>query len=561
VARTIVISYVLQRCYAESGQVLKKLEQSEIENTARRPSVPLPLLLQASTASLLTALLIMGGLSVWSIYSADNFLARANRAYHQLNLVNRIEADISHYLLLQVAQTTDPTFGRTHDVSHESIVRQLDELAQSIQAEINLESGAVERQDIAEEFKTAQALKALFQDVQAKLAQEREIARTLDTLAALRAFYRDVLDDSMKRLREVVGEASFGEEAEAAAVVNHMQDLRRRLIMSSALIGGLTALGALMVSLLVYRAIMRPVSALAQGAERFGQGDLQHRIAVDQPREFVTLANRFNVMAADLDLQQSLLKRSNERLEETVRERTKNLEATTTKLREIDQSRRLFFSKTSHELRTPVTVLMGEAEVALRNKNADSETYREALAHIVASGSFLRRRLEDLISLARSEDGRVTIERQTVDLSQCARQTVAAAEAYARANEVELDGEIVAEELLVDGDPSWIKQAILAVIDNAVKFSPPGSEVTISLTSENGFGVVDIADTGPGVEPEALGSLFDPYFQASGGKRRGGSGLGLTVARWIVEQHNGKISARNVTPTGLGVRLEFELTA
>lgn len=78
--------------------------------------------------------------------------------------------------------------------------------------------------------------------------------------------FRHVLDDSLKRLRDVVGEASFGEEAEAAAIMSHMDDLRQRLIMSSALIGGLTALSALMVSLLVYRAIMRPVSAL--GVER-----------------------------------------------------------------------------------------------------------------------------------------------------------------------------------------------------------------------------------------------------------------------------------------------------
>lgn len=541
--------------------MLKQVEREQTTTGAPSASVPLRLLLQASTASLLTALLIMGGLSVWSIYSADSFLARANRAYHQLNLVNRIEADINHYLLQEVAQTTDPSYGLTHDISPDAIVRQLEQLVTSIEAEMKIEASEEARREIADEFKTAQSLKALFQDVQVKIAQEREIAKSFDTLAALRAFHRDVLDDSLKRLRNVVGEASFGEEAEAAAVINHMQDLRRRLVMSSALIGGLTALGALVVSLLVYRAIMKPVSALAKGAERFGQGELQHRIVVDQPREFVALANRFNDMAADLDRQQSLLRSSNEHLEETVRERTKNLEATTLKLREIDENRRLFFSKTSHELRTPVTVLMGEAEVALRNKNADSETYREALAHIMASGGFLRRRLEDLISLARSEDGRVTIERQTVDLSQCARETVAAAEAYAHANEVELEGEIAAEVLLVDGDPSWIKQAILAVIDNAVKFSPAGGQVTINLTGEDGFGVVDIADVGPGVEPEALNNLFDPYFQASGGKRRGGSGLGLTVARWIVEQHNGKISARNVVPTGLGVRLEFELTA
>lgn len=525
-----------------------------------RPFAHLRLLLQASTASVLLALTVMSALSVWSIYSADAFLARANRAYQQLTLVNRIEADLNHYLLLELAQTADPSFHRSHEISYEKIEQQLDGLVNSVQGELNREQDPEVRLRMADEAKTAQALKALFTDVRQEIERERQLAKSVDSLAAMRAFFRHILDDSLKRMRIVVGEASFGEQVEAAAVVNHMHDLRSRLIVSSALIGGLTIFAAVMVSLLVYRAIMRPVSALATGAERFGLGDLQHRIRVDSPVEFVTLANRFNVMAAELHNQQSLLRRSNESLEETVRERTKDLEATTLKLREIDENRRLFFSKTSHELRTPVTVLLGEAEVALRNKTADAEFYRDALVHILASGSFLRRRLEDLISLGRSEDGRVTLERQTVDLSQCVRETVAAAEAYANSNEVALEGDIGAEQLLVNGDPSWIKQAILAVIDNAVKFSPAGCEVNINLRSENGFGVIDIADAGPGVEESALGNLFDPYFQASGGKKRGGSGLGLTVARWIVEQHRGKISARNIEPTGLGVRLEFELS-
>lgn len=527
---------------------------------ADKPSVPLRLLLHATTASLLIALAIMGGLSIWSIYSADSFLARATRAYHQLTLVNRIEADVNHYLLQELAITADPSLGHRHEIDVVKIEKQIDELAQSVREEIDIEQDAKTRSDIADEFNTAQSLKALFKDVRNEIAHERELAQSANSVVALQSFSRHILDDSLKRLRTVVGEASFGEEAEAAAVTSRMHDLRRRLVLSSALIGGITALAALIVSLLVYRAVMHPVSALAIGAQRFGDGDLTHRITVEQPREFVTLANRFNGMAADLSRQQNLLIRSNERLEETVRDRTKDLEATTQKLREIDENRRLFFSKTSHELRTPVTVLMGEAEVALRNKTADVETYRDALSHIVASGSFLRRRLEDLISLARSEDGRVTLERQRVDLSQCVRETVAAADAYARASEVDLSDDVVEDQLMVNGDPSWIKQAILAVIDNAVKFSPPGKDVTVTLHGENGFGVVEIADHGPGVEPEALVNLFDPYFQASGGKRRGGSGLGLTVARWIVEQHHGKISARNIEPAGLGVRLEFELS-
>ena len=95
------------------------------DGSAGKPSVPLRLLLQASTASLLIALSIMAGLSVWSIYSADSFLGRATRAYNQLTLVNRIEADINHYLLQEVAQTADPSYNRTHEISFAKIEARL----------------------------------------------------------------------------------------------------------------------------------------------------------------------------------------------------------------------------------------------------------------------------------------------------------------------------------------------------------------------------------------------------------------------------------------------------
>lgn len=521
-------------------------------------ALPLNVLLQASMASLLLALIVMSGVAVWSIYSADRFLSRVHHSYNQLDLVHRIEADYYHYLLMQVGRSADASFGNTHDFSLESTEKKFEALTRSIQSEMDLETSPAKRAEIAEEFKTAQALRALFNGIPENIEHDRAASQPDDD-AALRRFFSDVVGDSLNRLNKVVGEASFGEEAEAAAVMEQMAALRERLIASSAIIGGLTAIVALLVSLLVYQAIMRPVSALAAGAKEFGNGNLSHRVEVDSPPEFVALADRFNGMASDLDQQRGLLQRSHDVLEDTVRERTKDLEAKTQKLREIDENRRLFFSKTSHELRTPVTVLMGEAEVALRNKKGDAQSYREALTHIVASGGFLRRRLEDLIRLARSEDGKVTLERQPVDLSWCVRETVGAAEAYAHASEVSLVDDIKDGPLTISGDPSWVQQAILAVIDNAVKFSPPGGEVMIVVERAGTAGVVDISDSGPGVESEALANLFDPYFQASGGKRRGGSGLGLTVARWIVQQHGGNISARNITPSGLGIRLEFEL--
>ena len=204
-----------------------------------------------------------------------------------------------------------------------------------------------------------------------------------------------------------------------------------------------------------------------------------------------------------------------------------------------------------------MTVLIGEAEVALRSRDDSADSYRSALEHILATGGYLRRRLSDLIGLARSEDGRVQIEREPISLRDCLRDAVIVAEAYARSSSVQLIAEAGREAAVLDGDASWIRQAVLALIDNAVKFSPPDGRVIARLEPGSGRHAIEIVDQGPGISTEMLPKIFDPYYQTVDGRERGGAGLGLAVARWVSEQHGGAISARNAYDGGLIVRIEF----
>nr|WP_245407827.1 HAMP domain-containing sensor histidine kinase [Rhodoblastus acidophilus] len=295
--------------------------------------------------------------------------------------------------------------------------------------------------------------------------------------------------------------------------------------------------------------------ALARGAVALSQGDRAVTIVPRGIRELRQLAGRFNEMAARIQSQQRELEKANSRLEDTVVQRTRELEAKTEQLAQIDRSRKLFFAKVSHELRTPATVLLGEAGLALRQRSPDVETFREAMIHIRANGEVMQRRLDDMLLLAQSEEGRLALRFAPFDLARALREALDLAGAFARASDVVLTGEGLDDDLSVSGDESWLRQGVLALIDNAVKFSPDQGAVTVALAREGDRALVSVSDEGQGAPDDALERLFDPYYQSDEGQRRGGSGLGLAVARWIAEQHGGAIRAENRPEGGLRVTM------
>jgi two-component system, OmpR family, sensor histidine kinase BaeS len=228
------------------------------------------------------------------------------------------------------------------------------------------------------------------------------------------------------------------------------------------------------------------------------------------------------------------------------RDLTRIVEDRTAELRVVDQSRRLFFAKASHELRTPVTAMRGEAEVSLSDPHAGVEDLRESLRHVVAGAEFLGRRIDELLGLSKADDGRLTLVSEPLDLGRLIAATSEAAGGYARSAEVGIDLRLAPAPVRIVGDPRWLGQALLAIIDNGVKFSPQGAVLRLALDAEEGGRArIRIADSGPGVMAEALPRIFDAYYQAEAGRLRGGTGLGLALARWVVEQHGGTIAAAN----------------
>ena len=216
--------------------------------------------------------------------------------------------------------------------------------------------------------------------------------------------------------------------------------------------------------------------------------------------------------------------------------------ARTAELRHIDQSRRLFFAQASHELRTPVTAIRVLAEVSGQGD--------PVLADIVAQAHFLGHRIDEMLALAKAAEGRPELAMTPCDLHAVLADAVAQALPFARSVGVEIAVAPCTEALTALADPRWLTQAILTVIDNGLKFSDPGGVLAIAWQATPQVIELRISDSGPGILPRALPRVFDAYYQAEAGRMRGGTGLGLALARWVVEQHRGQIHAENLSGGG-----------
>lgn len=515
-------------------------------------------------------ILMILGLSVaatiWSIKRTTYYLERANHSYEQLANVSKLEARINQFLLTEIAGIVNfHNRDQLINATPAAITSDLGDLQELIENEDEFIKTRGGEDDIQEEVNTAIAIASVFIRMHLAAKHETKTRLGLDSATAVRRFYTNVVEGNDKELSQVVRDIVIGEQKEVAEVRGQIETLTTRVTITTTILTILTSLGVFLLAYYLTRWIVGPLQSLASGADQFGGGDLGYRIELPREDEFGLVANRFNKMATQIENQQNLLRSSNERLEHAVKERTHELSQSNERLRQIDETRRRFFSNVSHELRTPITVLLGEAEVALRASKATIEDMKKALGRIVANGAYLRRRLNDLLSLAQSDDGEIKLELKEGVVNEVVEDAVHAAAAYAEANDVTLTYNPTNEDYIASIDESWFRQCLLIIIDNAVKFSNPSDEVTITISEQKAPGntsppelLITVSDEGPGIEEEALDHLFERYYQAKEGQKREGTGLGLAIAKWIVDGHDGEIWAENGAEKGARINLKVK---
>jgi two-component system sensor histidine kinase CiaH len=200
---------------------------------------------------------------------------------------------------------------------------------------------------------------------------------------------------------------------------------------------------------------------------------------------------------------------------------------------------REFAADASHELRTPLTVIRSSVEYLRRHADQPVNEVGDALVDIDAEVGNLTSLVEDLLLLARSDSGAITLERIPMDLDEVATDAASAFSKQAEAAGVYL--EVDPEPTPTTGDPARLRQLVTILVDNAIRHSPRGGTVKVTARPAAGEAVLTVDDAGPGVAPEHRTRVFDRFWQAPGAPD-GGTGLGLAIAKWIAEHHAGTIS-------------------
>ncbi len=209
----------------------------------------------------------------------------------------------------------------------------------------------------------------------------------------------------------------------------------------------------------------------------------------------------------------------------------------------------------AHELRTPLTAIMGHAEILESCDLADEALWRRSRDFIATEAQRLARLVDDLLSLSRLEASPPLL--RTVNLRAVVESAMGRLFDRSEAADLTLTLDTPSSLARVRADPDRLEQALVNLLDNAIKYTPAGGTVTALLISEGGYVRVDISDTGPGISPDDLPHLFEPLYRAENARGLPGTGLGLTIVRTILEQHGTSISVSS-TP-GQGTTFTFRL--
>jgi heavy metal sensor kinase len=306
------------------------------------------------------------------------------------------------------------------------------------------------------------------------------------------------------------------------AIAADLRVVRRVLLLALPLLVALAGIGGF---LLAARSLA-PLSWMAEQARHISGSNLHMRLKVgNAAEELAALSASFNELLGRLD--------------------------------QTFESMRRFVADASHELRTPISVIRGEADVALSRDRSAAE-YRESLAVVLDESRRLSRLVDDLLNLARADSGHVKLRVEDFYLNDLLADCCRSMQSLARERNIELTCRCAADTAF-RGDEELLRRLVLNLLDNAVRYSPSGGQVSATLDAEGPHLRIRISDTGNGIPASAIPHIFDRFYRADTARSRqdGGFGLGLAIVKWIAESHNGGVELS--TESGAGTTFTVTL--
>lgn len=355
-------------------------------------------------------------------------------------------------------------------------------------------------------------------------------ARNLPTDRKFRMFSVNASDDTRELRRIAVQRVVMDGKTYSVMTSRSLTPLLGELNLDRLVLGGFVLIGLLIAGLagwFLSRKSLAPALAMAEQARRISADNLDQRLPVLNPRdELGRLAATFNDLFS--------------------------------RLNSAFAQQRQFVADASHELRTPVSVMRTAASVTLEKPDRSAEEYRNALAIVDKQSRRLSRIVEDMFRLARADAGRLAMESRPFYLDELLTETSRAASILAASKNIRVElGSL--PEASCNGDEDLVRRMFMNMLENAVKYTPPGGRIAVSLTSVKGCHLVSISDTGIGIPAEAQPHVFERFFRADKAESRknglkdgigAGAGLGLAIARSIAEAHGGSLVLRHSDQEG-----------
>ncbi|SFH95793.1 sensor histidine kinase [Methylobacterium brachiatum] len=492
-----------------------------------------------------------------SIAAAERTVDRTLEAQRRLELLAELSGRLTQFGLAAVETVGNPdgqpeAMAIARDNADRALTTVDEALAQSFPPS----------DDPADRMQYAARTRPMAQLRAARVVLDRQVARINRQTEPEKR--QDAIKGALNGFGAMTGQPlSFLIEAERRSMA--LGSEQARALSARLRVAAASAVAAALVLLAVlYRSVTRPTLArieeVRRAASAIGHGALDTRLSVATRDELGLLMTNVNRMAARLARRESRVAADRAALEDTVAARTADLRAANARLEAVDRSRRRFFADVSHELRTPLTVILGECDLALRGVSRGADP-GPVFTTIRKRAQRLKLRVEDLLRVARSESGEIEFDKRPLGLASVLAEAVDNMGSEAARRRVALSLDPGSQDVECLADREWLRQTVESLVDNALRHAKGLTRVEVALSAEPGARArITVTDDGPGFGASEA-ELFERFRRGAGASPdETGFGIGLALARWIVEQHGGTIRL-GAGPDGRGARVSLDMPA
>lgn len=508
-------------------------------------------------AGVIAALAVLGaGLSIYGATEISHRVNTAVMAQQRMEMLSVLSARVNDYGMVAAEVTR---VGSRTDEQRNQILQSRSDVVADVFARLDraIAASVEDAASTSEEEQIRRATQGL--GLARMRAQFDRLTRTLSQHDGIdQSRLRVALDGFATQFSPLLDQAIAQERRDRDAAFDNADVFRQRLLWIAGAVVALALIALLVFQLGLVRPLFRRIESITQSAKDFTGDARIEQMKVDRHDELGLLFANVNRMAARLNRQRLAVESDRSALNAIIDARTEELTIANTKLETADSQRRRFFADVSHELRTPLTVILGEAELGMRAPTISEDQSRESMTLIHTRAKRLNRRIDDLLRVARSESGEIELADEPFKVLAAVTDAVDDLASLANRRNLTLQIKPNAHPLAV-GDRDWVRQVVSGLIDNSIRHSQDGATISVTIGEDGACATIVVRDGGQGIDTKEQESIFERFRRGEHASERSGFGVGLALARWVIERQAGTITVRSPISEGRGTEITIRL--